>query len=174
MFDIGASEIFVIGVVALIVIGPERLPRVAKTLGHLFGRLQRYVSEVKSDINREIELDELRKLKATMQDAARSIEQSVTSQVNYIDSEVRQAGAEVQKQVESVHKQVESAVAPATGIQLMQPTNTPAHESSDVPEAKPAAAIEDAIGKADAKPDAVGKTSELSGAREQTPHDKPG
>ena len=118
MFDIGASEIFVIGVVALIVIGPERLPRVAKTLGHLFGRLQRYVSEVKSDINREIELDELRKLKATMQDAARSIEQSVTSQVNYIDSEVKQAGAEVQKQVEA-------AVAPVTGIELMPPV-TPA------------------------------------------------
>jgi sec-independent protein translocase protein TatB len=122
MFDIGASEIFVIGVVALIVIGPERLPRVAKTLGHLFGRLQRYVSEVKSDINREIELEELRKLKATMQDAARSIEESVTSQVNYIDSEVKQAGAEVQKQVES-------AVAPMTGIQLMPPA-TPVSEPS--------------------------------------------
>ena len=78
MFDIGVSEIFVIGVVALIVIGPERLPRVAKTVGHLFGRMQRYVSEVKADINREIELDELRKLKSTMQDAARSIEQSVS------------------------------------------------------------------------------------------------
>jgi sec-independent protein translocase protein TatB len=114
MFDIGASEIFVIGVVALIVIGPERLPRVAKTLGHLFGRLQRYVSEVKSDINREIELEELRALKATMQDAARSIEQSVNSQVNYIDSEVKQAGAEMQKQVES-------AVSPVAGIQLIPP-----------------------------------------------------
>jgi len=124
MFDIGASEIFVIGIVALIVIGPERLPRVAKTLGHLMGRLQRYVSEVKSDINREIELEELRKLKATMQDAARSIEQSVTSQVNYIDSEVKQAGAEVQKQVES-------AVAPVTGIQLM-PLTTPAPEDPTV------------------------------------------
>lgn len=128
MFDIGASEIFVIGVVALIVIGPERLPRVAKTLGHLFGRLQRYVSEVKSDINREIELEELRNLKATMQDAARSIEQSVTSQVNYIGSEVKQAGAEVQKQVESAQKQVEAAVAPVTGIQLM-PSATPALEN---------------------------------------------
>jgi sec-independent protein translocase protein TatB len=123
MFDIGASEIFVIGVVALIVIGPERLPRVAKTLGHLFGRLQRYVSEVKSDINREIELEELRNLKATMQDAARSIEQSINAQVNYIDSEVKQVGADVQKQVESAQKQVESAVAPlAAGIQLMPPT----------------------------------------------------
>jgi sec-independent protein translocase protein TatB len=128
MFDIGASELFVIGVVALIVIGPERLPRVAKTLGNLFGRLQRYVSEVKSDINREIELEELRNLKTTMQDAARSIEQAVTSQVNYIDSEVKQAGAEVQKQVESAQKQVESAVAPVTGIQLMPPA-TPASET---------------------------------------------
>jgi sec-independent protein translocase protein TatB len=127
MFDIGASEIFVIGVVALIVIGPERLPRVAKTVGNLFGRLQRYVSEVKSDINREIELEELRALKATMQDAARTIEQSVTSQVNYIDSEVKQAGAQVQEQIESAQKQVESAVAPVTGIQLVPPV-TPAPE----------------------------------------------
>lgn len=165
MFDIGASEIFVIGIVALIVIGPERLPRVARTLGHLFGRLQRYVSEVKSDINREIELDELRKLKATMQDAARSIEQSVTSQVNYIDSEVRQAGAEVQKQVESVQKQVESAVAPAAGIQLMQPA-TPAPAPAPAPE--PVAAP-------DAKPaDASGKPAESSSAGEQMPHDRPG
>jgi len=112
MFDIGVTEIFVIGVVALIVIGPERLPRVAKTVGLLFGRMQRYVSEVKADINREIELDELRKLKSTMQDAARSIEQSVTSQVSFIESEVKQAGTDVQKQMES-------AVAPISGIQLM-------------------------------------------------------
>jgi sec-independent protein translocase protein TatB len=117
MFDIGVTEIFVIGIVALIVIGPERLPRVAKTVGHLFGRMQRYVSEVKADINREIELDELRKLQSTMQDAARSIEQSVSSQVNFIESEVKQAGTEVQQQVES-------AVAPISGIQLM-PTTTP-------------------------------------------------
>ena len=62
MFDIGFSEIVVIAVVALIVIGPERLPKTARTLGHLFGRLQRYVNDVKADINREMELDELRKL----------------------------------------------------------------------------------------------------------------
>jgi len=129
MFDIGASEIFVIGVVALIVIGPERLPRVAKTLGHLFGRLQRYVAEVKSDISREIELDELRNLKNTMQDAARSIEQSVASQVNYIDNEVKQAGVEVQKQVDSVQKQAESLVEPVAGIQLIPP-RTPAPEAT--------------------------------------------
>ncbi|MEO8156940.1 MAG: Sec-independent protein translocase protein TatB [Betaproteobacteria bacterium] len=133
MFDFGASEIFVIGVVALIVIGPERLPRVAKTLGALFGRLQRYVAEVKSDINREIELEELRALKATMQDAARTIEQSVTSQVNYIDGEVKQAGVELQKQVESTQQEVEAAVAPAAGIQmmpLMKPSPEPSPEAT--------------------------------------------
>lgn len=145
MFDIGASEIFVIGVVALIVIGPERLPRVAKTLGHLFGRLQRYVSEVKSDINREIELEELRALKATMQDAARTIEQSVNSQVNYIDSEVKQAGAQVQEQIESAQKQVESAVTPmAAGIQLIPPA-APAPDSPSSAE-QPASAIPEAPG----------------------------
>ena len=61
MFDIGFSELLVIGLVALIVIGPEKLPRVARTLGHLMGRLQRYVADVKADINREIELEELKK-----------------------------------------------------------------------------------------------------------------
>ena len=60
MFDIGFSELMVIAVVALIVIGPERLPKVARTLGHLFGRMQRYVNDVKADISREMELDELR------------------------------------------------------------------------------------------------------------------
>ncbi len=64
MFDIGFSEIMVIAVVALVVLGPEKLPKTARTLGHLFGRLQRYVSDVKADINRELELDELRKLQS--------------------------------------------------------------------------------------------------------------
>ena len=77
MFDIGFSEIVVIAVVALVVIGPERLPKTARTLGHLFGRLQRYVNDVKADINREMELDELRKLQREMQGAAREFEQSV-------------------------------------------------------------------------------------------------
>jgi Tat protein translocase TatB subunit len=69
MFDVGFSEIFVIALVALIVIGPERLPKVARTLGHLFGRMQRYVNDVKADITREMELDELRKLQSTVEEA---------------------------------------------------------------------------------------------------------
>jgi len=95
MFDIGFSEIVVIGVVALIVIGPERLPKVARTLGHMFGRLQRYVNEVKADINREMELDELRKLQSEVQSAARDIEQSVAQAAHDAESGVRSVEAQL-------------------------------------------------------------------------------
>jgi sec-independent protein translocase protein TatB len=77
MFDIGFSELFIIMVVGLIVIGPERLPKVARTLGALFGRLQRYVNDVKADISREVELEELRKMNTEFEEAARSVEKSV-------------------------------------------------------------------------------------------------
>ena len=90
MFDIGFSEILVIAVVALIVIGPERLPGVARTLGHLFGRMQRYVNDVKADISREMALDDLRKLQANIQDTANSLEQSVTQEVRAAESELNQ------------------------------------------------------------------------------------
>ncbi len=89
MFDVGLSEIIVIAVVALIVIGPERLPKVARTLGHLFGRMQRYVNDVKADISREMQLDELRKLQSSMQDAARSVEQSVSREISATESELQ-------------------------------------------------------------------------------------
>ena len=81
MFDVGFSELLVIGVVALLVIGPERLPKVARTAGHLFGRFQRYVSAVKADIGREMELEELRKagqtFKDSIEEAARGVESGV-------------------------------------------------------------------------------------------------
>jgi len=77
MFDVSFTELMVIGVIALIVIGPERLPKVARTVGHLLGRAQRYVNDVKSDIQREIELDELRKFKSEMDDAANTMQSSL-------------------------------------------------------------------------------------------------
>jgi sec-independent protein translocase protein TatB len=89
MFDIGFSELLVIGVVALLVIGPERLPKVARTAGILFGRFQRYVANVKSDIQREMDASELSKLKTEVQDAARSFEQSVNDQVKEAESSTR-------------------------------------------------------------------------------------
>jgi sec-independent protein translocase protein TatB len=91
MFDIGFSELMVIGLVALIVIGPERLPRVARTIGHLTGRLQRYVADVKADINREVELDELRKMKDSVQQAASGFENSVQGELNKTESELNAA-----------------------------------------------------------------------------------
>ena len=86
MFDVGFSELIVIGIVALVVIGPERLPKVARTAGHLLGRMQRYVNDVKSDISREMQLDELKKLKADMQDSARSFQESVASEMQSVQS----------------------------------------------------------------------------------------
>ena len=77
MIDIGLSKMVLIGAVALIVIGPEKLPRVARTVGMLLGKAQRYVSDVKSEVNRSMELDELRKMKETVESAARDVEQSV-------------------------------------------------------------------------------------------------
>ena len=127
MFDIGFSELVVIGVVALVVIGPERLPKTARTVGHLFGRLQRYVNDVKADINREMELDELRKLQREMQGAAREFEQSVTS-----------AASEVQAGVRSVERDL-NAAATAAGEGAPSP---PAAAST--PAAQPAAAGEPA------------------------------
>jgi sec-independent protein translocase protein TatB len=102
MFDIGFTELMVIGVVALIVIGPEKLPRVARTVGHLAGRLQRYVADVKADINREIELEELRKMRDSMQEAASKFETSVQSELNKTETELNRAveGAAVERAVE--------------------------------------------------------------------------
>lgn len=95
MFDIGFTEIVVIAVVALVVLGPEKLPKSARTLGHLFGRLQRYVADVKADINREIELDELRKLQQQVSTAARDLETSMTSAASEVESSVRTVGSEL-------------------------------------------------------------------------------
>ncbi len=86
MFDISFTELMLIGVVALIVIGPEKLPKVARTVGHLLGRAQRYVNDVKGDIQREVEIDELRKMKQEMESAAQSVQSSFTK----TESDIRQ------------------------------------------------------------------------------------
>ena len=100
MFDIGFSELLVIGVVALIVIGPEKLPRVARTLGHLAGRLQRYVSDVKADINREIELEDLKKMRDSMQQAASEFQSSVTSEVGKAEAELSKTADDLNRAAE--------------------------------------------------------------------------
>jgi len=112
MFDVGFSEIVVIAIVALIVIGPERLPKVARTLGHLFGRMQRYVNDVKADISREMELDELRKLQASVQDAARAIEQTVNREITSTESELNGIANSAAQAMQPVADAAPSADAP--------------------------------------------------------------
>ncbi len=82
MIDFGLDKIALIGAVALIVIGPEKLPRVARTVGALFGKAQRYVADVKAEVNRSIELEELKKMKTQFEDAARDVESTVRSEVD--------------------------------------------------------------------------------------------
>jgi sec-independent protein translocase protein TatB len=108
MFDVGLSEMMVIAVVALVVIGPERLPKVARTAGLILGRLRRYVSDVKADISREIQLEELKKLQQQINEQVMSAEAAVTKEVR-----------EVQSSVDSVIKPLatEIAVAPAPTIE---------------------------------------------------------
>ena len=81
MIDFGFDKIALIGAVALVVIGPEKLPRVARTVGHLIGKAQRYVADVKAEVNRSIELEELKKMKTQFEDAARNVEQTVSSEI---------------------------------------------------------------------------------------------
>ena len=95
MIDFGFDKIALIGAVALIVIGPEKLPRMARTVGHLAGRLQRYVSDVKADINREIELDELRKMRDSMQQAATDFQSSVQSELHQTETELNKTVEDV-------------------------------------------------------------------------------
>ena len=105
MFDISFSELLVVGVIALLVLGPERLPRVARTVGHLFGRAQRYMNDVKSDIQREIDLEDISDIKKQMEDASSSIKQSVSQFGNQIKDPL----AEARDAVKNLEKETEKA-----------------------------------------------------------------
>ncbi|PLC50225.1 twin-arginine translocase subunit TatB [Pollutimonas subterranea] len=146
MFDVSFSELLLIGVIALIVIGPERLPKVARTLGHLVGRAQRYVSDVKTDIQREINLDELTSLKGQMDDAAKSVKQSMEDASESLRKpldEAQQALKDASASVDALVKDTkadidtpdavpaDTATLPLPGIGQAEPTpvNTPAPET---------------------------------------------
>lgn len=94
MIDFGFDKIALIGAVALIVIGPERLPRVARTVGHMIGKAQRYVADVKAEVNRSIELEELKKMKTQFEDAARDVERNVSNEIHQTTSELNQSWGE--------------------------------------------------------------------------------
>lgn len=102
MFDFSLSELMVVMVVALIVIGPERLPKVARTLGHLYGRAQRYINGVKADIERDMAVEEFRQLQQKVQAEASALEQSMQQTNQTIQQEVQALNQEVaQKPVET-------------------------------------------------------------------------
>jgi sec-independent protein translocase protein TatB len=132
MFDFGFSELIVIGVVMLIVVGPERLPKVARTAGHLLGRLQRYVADVKSDIQREMQLDELKKLQEQVQQQARELESSV-----------RTHAAEVESQLGQTEQELRAVAGPQSAATLPQGT---APEALAAGSAGAAARIEPVVG----------------------------
>src|SRR5471030_724505 len=112
MFDFGFSKLLLIGIVALVVIGPERLPRVSRTLGALYGRLQRYVTQVKADINREIDVAELGKVKTEFENAARSFQSDVESKVAQTEQEIREAHTSLERAIETSAQAANEASAP--------------------------------------------------------------
>ena len=95
MFDIAFFEVMVIAVVALIVIGPARLPKVARTLGHLWGRAQRYVNGVKADLSRDMAIEEFRNVQLEMQQQASSAEQAIQQAAQTLDQQVQQPNSAV-------------------------------------------------------------------------------
>ena len=140
MFDVGFSEMVVIGVVALVVLGPERLPKVARTLGVLFGRMQRYVAQVKSDINREMELAELGKVKTEFESAARSFQSEVESKAAETERELRDATQEIERSVSTQpgsSPQAESSPQPESSPQLELGIEEPARSRDPPPPAVP-------------------------------------
>jgi sec-independent protein translocase protein TatB len=91
MIDLGFDKLALIGAVALIVIGPEKLPRVARTVGTLLGKAQRYVADVKAEVNRSIELEDLKKMKTEFEDAARNVEKTVSSEMQQTSADLNAA-----------------------------------------------------------------------------------
>ncbi len=124
MFDVGFSEMLVIAVVALVVIGPEKLPGVAKTVGAWFGRLQRYVNDVKADINREIELEELRKFKTQFEEAAQSLDSGFRSEVSQAEASMQSIGQDVSNSVDPLAAALDPATL-AADAGLTEPVTAP-------------------------------------------------
>ncbi|WJF90620.1 Sec-independent protein translocase protein TatB [Paraburkholderia bonniea] len=91
MLDLGLTKMALIGVVALVVLGPERLPRVARTAGALFGRAQRYINDVKAEVAREVEIDELRRMKTEFESAASNVQNSIHDNLRKHEAELNDA-----------------------------------------------------------------------------------
>jgi len=112
MFDFSLPELMIVMVVALVVIGPERLPKVARTLGHLYGRAQRYVNGVKADISRDLAIEEFKQLQQKVQAEASALQNSVQQAGNAVDQQVSQLNRAVATTLASPLDAVTSTTPP--------------------------------------------------------------
>lgn len=135
MFDIGFSEMLMVAIVALVVIGPERLPGVARNIGRFAGRLQKYVHDIKSDFNRELEFEEIRRLQSemettvqSMQDSMRAVQTSLLQEVKPREEELESNLQQAQQNLDALRSEVErlrqgasSEALPVVAAQLAEP-----------------------------------------------------
>jgi len=132
MFDVGFSELMIIALVALVVIGPERLPTVARTIGILLGRLQRYVNDVKSDINREMQLDELKKMQEQIAIQTREMQESLTKEMRTVEDSLNQSIASPDLQpvdLQTASSESAGPVGVTTPVGSLEPlTPAPEHQ----------------------------------------------
>lgn len=142
MFDVGLSEMLVIAIVALVVIGPEKLPRVARTAGAMLGRLQRYVNDVKADINREMELEDLKKFKSQFEDAAGSVEAGIREEMQRAESTMNSIGGSLGDPLQASASALGEADAQAAAAPAIAPAaeSGAAIDASGVPTGAPAPA----------------------------------
>src|SRR5690606_17055057 len=146
MFDVSFSELMLLGVIELIVIGPERLPKVARTIGHLVGRAQRYVSDVKTDIQREMDLDELNSLKGQMEDAARSVKSSMQTASDSLREpldDARKALTEASASIENLATTVTEEAGPAPASTEENNASSDSDDTASAPVSLPDATAQD-------------------------------
>jgi sec-independent protein translocase protein TatB len=169
MFDIGFSELMLIGVVALVVLGPERLPKVARTAGQWLGRLNRYVAQVKQDIDRDIKLEELRKMQQEMKDTAQKYEIMAGDAKREVEVAVEQETGQISRVMQAMSAtdggltmqewdkiKAEEAAAAAPSSDMTVPVLTTAANAGDAAEAHNAVVIPPTI-----QPEAQGSPNQL-------------
>ena len=138
MFDIGFSELLMIAVVALVVIGPERLPGVARNIGRFTGRLQRYVNDIKRDFNREIEFDEIRRLQQEMESTVQSMQASVRAVEASLQQEVKPREEVLATSLEQAQQNLDHLREQVARLEQGGTPQTPVADTSDAaPTAKP-------------------------------------
>jgi sec-independent protein translocase protein TatB len=133
MFDMGFTEMLLIGIVALVVIGPERLPGVARTAGKYVGRLKRFMTSVKADVEQELRADELRQILSQQQKELDSLKDSIS-----------EAGKDIEREAD-----VSEAIAePVTSAVEHGDTTTPVPDANDDVQDPPPSTPAEATSKA--------------------------